>query len=93
MQRFSFTLEYIFIWPSLMAQMVKSLPAMWKTHVQSLGQEDHPGDRSGNPLQYFYLENPMDGVIWWALLHGIAQNQTQLSDYHYRYYIFIWFKS
>ena len=25
---------------SLVAQMVKNLPAMWKTQVQSLGQED-----------------------------------------------------
>ena len=64
MQRFSFTLEYIFIWPSLMAQMVKSLPAMWENHVQSLRQEDHPGDRNGNPLQYFCQANPMDVVAW-----------------------------
>ena len=27
-------------WASLVAQMVKHLPAMWKTQVQSLGQED-----------------------------------------------------
>ena len=80
MQKFSFILEYLFIWPSLMAQTVKSLPAMWETHVQSLGQEEHPGDRNGDPLQCFCLENPMDVVAWWALLHGDAKNQTQLSD-------------
>ena len=28
---------------SLVAQMVKNLPAMWKTQVQSLGQEDFLG--------------------------------------------------
>ena len=27
-------------WDSLVAQMVKNLPGMWKTWVQSLGQED-----------------------------------------------------
>ena len=27
-------------WAFLVAQMVKSLPAMWETWVQSLGQED-----------------------------------------------------
>ena len=27
-------------WTSLVAQMVKNLPAMWETQVQSLGQED-----------------------------------------------------
>ena len=27
-------------WASLVAQMVKHLPTMWETQVQSLGQED-----------------------------------------------------
>ena len=27
-------------WASLVAQMVKRLPAMWETQVRSLGQED-----------------------------------------------------
>ena len=29
-------------WASLMAQLVKNLPAMWETWVQSLGWEDPP---------------------------------------------------
>ena len=29
-----------FLWTSLVAQMVKRLPAMWETWVQSLGWED-----------------------------------------------------
>ena len=28
------------LWASVMAQMVKKLPAVWETLVQSLGQED-----------------------------------------------------
>ena len=28
------------VWASLVAQMVKNLPAMWETRVQSLGWED-----------------------------------------------------
>ena len=28
------------IWASLVAQMVKNLPAMWETQVRSLGWED-----------------------------------------------------
>ena len=28
------------LWASLVAHMVKSLPAVWKTRVRSLGQED-----------------------------------------------------
>ena len=39
--------------------MVKHLPAMQETRVQSLGQEDSPGEGNGNSLQYSRLENPM----------------------------------
>ena len=42
---------------SLLAQLVKNLPAMQKTPVPSLGWED-PGGGRGNPLQYSCLENP-----------------------------------
>ena len=31
---------YTFIWASLVAQLVKNLPAMLETWVQSLGRED-----------------------------------------------------
>ena len=30
----------LYYWASLVVQMVKHLPAMWETQVQSLGQED-----------------------------------------------------
>jgi len=43
-----------------MAQMVKNLPAMQKTQVQSLGGEESPGEGNGNQLQYSFLENSMD---------------------------------
>ena len=32
---------------SLVAQMVKNLPVMQETQVQSLGQEDSPGEGTG----------------------------------------------
>ena len=28
---------------------------------------------NGTPLQYFCLENPMDGGAWWAAVHGVAR--------------------
>ena len=34
-------------WASLVAQMVKNLPAMWETWVRSLGWEDSPGEGNG----------------------------------------------
>ena len=41
-----------------------------------------PGEGNGNPLQYSFLENPMDRGAWWATVHGVAKSQTRLSDFH-----------
>ena len=30
------------------------------------GSGRSPGEGNGNPLQYSYLENPMDGGAWWT---------------------------
>ena len=38
-----------------------------------LGSGRSPGEGNGNPLQYYYLENPMDRGAWWATVHGIAK--------------------
>ena len=61
---------------SLVTQMVKNLPAMQETQVQSLGQEDSPGEGHGCPLQYSCLENSMDRRVWRAAVHGIAYLYT-----------------
>ena len=45
---------------SLMTQMVKNLPAMQETWVQTLDQGRSPGDGTGYPFQYSCLENFMD---------------------------------
>ena len=66
---------------SLMAQTVKSLPAMWETWGRSLGSGRSPGGGSGNALQYACLENPMDGGAWQATVHGVSKSQTRLSDF------------
>ena len=31
------------------------------------------------------LENPMDGGAWWAAVHGVARNQTRLSDFTFTF--------
>ena len=51
------------------AQMVKNLPAMQETRVQSLDREDSPGEGNGYPLQYSCLGNRMDR----GLTQGIYQ--------------------
>ena len=57
--------------------MVKNLPAMQETQVQSLDLED-PLEK-GMALQYSCLENFMDKGAWLATIHGIAES-TRLSD-------------
>ena len=54
-----------FVWCSLVAQMVKHLPAMQEIWVQSLGLEG-PLAGNGNPLQYSYLESSKDRGAWQA---------------------------
>ena len=80
---------YIDSMNSLVAQRLKRLPAMWETWVQSLGQEDSPGEENGNPLQYSCLENPMDGGAWWAIVHGVTKSWTWLSDFTFTFMIFL----
>ena len=44
--------------------------------IPGLGRS--PGEGKGYPLQYSDLENSMDYIV-----HGVAKNQTQLSDFHF----------
>ena len=61
------------IWASLVAQMVKYLPAIQETSVQPLGWEDS-------------LENGMaihSSILAWRILwtdHRVAKSQTKLND-------------
>ena len=38
------------------------------------------GEGNGTPLQYSCLENPMNGGAWKAVVHGVAEGRTRLSD-------------
>ena len=60
--------------------MVRNLPnnAGDTGSVPGLGR--FPGEGNGNPLQYTCLENSMDRGAWWATVHGVSKNQTQLND-------------
>ena len=53
--------------------MVKNLPAMQETQVQSLDSEDPLEKGNGNPRLYSYLGNPMDKGAWRATVHRVAQ--------------------
>ena len=51
----------------LIAQLVKSLPAMQVTLVRFLGWEDPL--KKEMATQYSCLENPMEGGALWATVH------------------------
>ena len=55
---------------SLLAQMVKTLPAVQETQGSIPESERGPGGGNGNPPQYSCLRNPMDRGAWWATVHG-----------------------
>ena len=44
------------------------------------------GEGDDTPLQYSRLENPMDGGAWKAAVHGVAEGQTQLSDFTFTFH-------
>ena len=61
--------------------LLPNLPLIpfWPTVTQN-------SEGNGTPLQYSYLENPMDGGAWWAAVHGVAESQTQLSDFPFTFH-------
>ena len=59
---------------SLVAQLVKNLPAMRETWVQSLGWED--------PLEKGKAMH--SSILDW---HGVTKSRTRLSDFHFTYEI------
>ena len=53
-----------------MAQLVKNLPAMRETWVQSLGWEDPAGEGTGYPLQY----------SWASLVAQLVKNPPAMQE-------------
>ena len=52
---------------------------MQAIQVQSLVQEELPGEGNDNPLEHSCPENPMDRGAWLTTVHGVAQSWTQLN--------------
>ena len=60
-------------WASLVAQVIKNLPAMQETWVWTLGWE--------NPLAKG--KATLSSILAWV--HGVAKSRTRLSDFHIRF--------
>ena len=74
-----------YLWALLVAQLVKYPLAMQETSCNA-GDADsiprsgrYPEGGNGNTHQYSCLGNPMDRGAWWAKIHGVTKNQTQLT--------------
>ena len=64
-------------WASLMAQLVKNLPAMWETWVRSLvGKIPWRRERLSTPVFW-------PGESHGLYSHGVAKSQTRLNDFHF----------
>ena len=68
--------------------MVKNPPANAGDSGSIPASGRSPGEGNSNPLQYSYLENPMDRGAWWAIILRVAKCQTglkQLSTHVYNF--------
>jgi len=68
-----------YFWASLVAHMVKNLPVMQETWVQSLGWENPLEEGMATHSNILAWRIPMDRGAWWALVHGV-KSQMRLSD-------------
>ena len=67
-------------WASLMTKLVKNLPAIWETWVQSLGWEDPLELGTATHSSTLAWRISMDGGAWRATVHAVAKGQTRLSN-------------
>ena len=65
---------------SLVAQMVKNLPAMQEMQVWSLGWENPLEKGMATHSSILAWRIPMDRGAWQATVRRVAKSQTQLSD-------------
>ena len=67
------------MWASLVAQLVKNLPAVQETWVQSLGWEDPLKEGMAIHSSILAWRIPTDRGAWWAIVHGIEKSWTRLK--------------
>ena len=61
---------------SLVAQLVKNLPATRETLVRFLGWEDPLEEGMATHSSILAWRIPMDRGAWWATVHGVAKSGT-----------------
>ena len=65
---------------SMVAQLVKNLPAMQETWVRSPGWEDPLEEGMATLFSILAWRIPMDRGAWRTTVHGVTKNWTQLKQ-------------
>ena len=64
---------------SLVAQMVKNLPAVWETPRFDPWVRKIPWRRKWQPTPVFLPGESLDRGAWWATAHGVTKSHRWLS--------------
>ena len=56
--------------------MVKNLPAMWETWVQSMGLEDPLEEGMATHSSILAWRIPTHRGAWWDIVHGVSKSWT-----------------
>ena len=73
---------------SLVAQMVKNMPVMQETGVQSLGWEDLLEKEMATPSSILAWKNPMNKGAWQATVHG-GRKQWDTTEQLHCHFLFL----
>ena len=71
---------YAYGWGFPGGSMVKNLPAMQETQVQSLGWEDPLEESMASHSSTLAWRIPTDRGAWWATVHEVSQSPTRLKQ-------------
>ena len=68
------------IYCSYYLEMCRNTESLFCVTGTNIVLQDNYGEGNGTPLQYFCLENPMDGGAWQAAVLGVAKSRIRLSN-------------
>ena len=74
-------MEQLFVDISFLGDaVVKNLPIIQETLIQSLGWKDPLEKGMTTHSGILAWRIPMDRGAWWTTVHGVAKSRTRLSD-------------
>ena len=79
--------EQLSLWSSLVAQMVKNLPARQETWVWSLGWEEPLEEDTVTHSSILVWRILMDRGAWWATVHGVKGVRHGWATKHTRIHV------